>query len=55
MKRVMFLLACTAGIGGLVGEQQAESITNNVSPRSCKLNVAFLLVTFAYTSAEVHL
>jgi hypothetical protein len=31
MKRVVFLLACTTGIGGLIGEQQADSNANNVS------------------------
>lgn len=60
MKRVIFLLACSIGISGLlsasllIGEQQVSS-ADNVSPHSSKLNVAFLPVTFPYTSTEVHL
>lgn len=61
MERVVLLLTCSMGIGGLliasllVGEQQEDSRADNVFPHSCQLTVAFLPVTSPYTSTEVHL
>lgn len=61
IKRVILLLTNSVGICGLwiasplIAEERADSSADEVSPHSSKLNVAFLPVTFPYTSTEVHL